>query len=91
MYEIWDASPEIMQKGAKQAHHNAKYPWETLEVGKAFIIPHKNIKWKTLVPYCHRMSKKLGKSFVAKDHGPEVGYEVARLPDKGSDGDVNKT
>lgn len=80
--QIVKSSPEAMQIKSGKVKQSY-YPWNEIEIGQSFIVKSGTVKKTTLEPYVHRMSKKLGKVFVLKDHG-DYGFEVCRQPDKGS-------
>lgn len=80
--QIVKSSPEAMQIQSEKVR-KSHYPWNELEIGQSFIVKPGTVKKTTLEPYVHRMSNKLNKTFVLKDHG-QYGFEVCRQPDRES-------
>ncbi len=76
---IVDSSKEIMEKKNEKAGKNSIYPWQTLIVGRSFIIPPEaGKKYSSIVNLAYRTGKRLGKKFRVMDHG-QHGIEVARV------------
>ncbi len=55
------------------------FPWDSLEVGRSFLVSYDQIKGNSLRTYASLVGKKLNKKFSVKDHGEKVGYEVGRI------------
>lgn len=75
------SSPAML---ATKVDARKKYPWDTMLIGKSFIVPSNSIKLKTLINHAYRMGKKLGKVFRVIDHGPTTVYEVGYIGDRAS-------
>jgi hypothetical protein len=71
-----DSSPAMMMQTSDS---RKKYPWDTLAIGKSFIVPHGDIKYETLYKYANRMGKKLGKRFKVVNHVADAIYEVGLI------------
>lgn len=55
------------------------FPWDSLEVGRSFRVTYDKVKGTSLRTYASVVGKKLNKKFSVKDHGKDIGYEVARI------------
>ena len=71
-----DSSPAMLSQASD---NRKKYPWDTLAIGKSFIVPHSDIKYETLYKYASRMGKKLGKRFKVVNHAADAIFEVGLI------------
>lgn len=78
MVEFFKASPKglLRVRGRKPA---GSYAFEDVEVGSCFMVAHGTIQGGSLRNKASIVGKKLGKIFTVIDHGPQIGYEVARV------------
>jgi len=76
MQKIYDASPKAMARVPGQSGDTR---FEELKVGQCLIFVHGSIPIGSLRNKASRLGKKLGRKFTVVDHGPNEGYEVARV------------
>ena len=78
VYEILPSSPKALQESSNNVGR-PKYPWELLEVGQSFKVPHGNVKLGSLRSQASTVGKQLNKQFRVVDHSEALCYEVALI------------
>lgn len=75
--QIFDSSDKI--KNARKRLPKYNWPWESLIVGKSFIVPFTDIKLQTLRPICSVKGREFDprRRFIVAVH--DDCYEVARV------------
>lgn len=88
MLETYDCSPEAKEKikttedkvGLKPKGKSwAKYPWDSMAIGKCFVLPFEAGKDKSLRTLASQQKTKLGKEFIVIKHKELKIFEVARI------------
>ena len=87
-YETYECSPQAKEKvqttedkfGLEAKGKSwAKYPWDSMEIGKCFVVPFEAGKDKSLRTSAAQQKSKTGKSFVVIKHKDLKIFEVARV------------
>lgn len=78
MYPIVESSEKALTAAEEEKH--TAMPFESLEVGKSFLVKVSELKEQTVRNAASKANKKLARKFKVVKHGePHNVYEVARI------------